>query len=70
MPFHSMRELVIWHGERGLLWQLGPALAPDEDAAEGAVPDAKATDVDRRPSFPDPTRKRSGEGSESSAKPR
>ena len=50
MSFHSMRELVIWHGERGLLWQLGPALAREEDERVERPTGAKATDPGQAPS--------------------
>jgi hypothetical protein len=36
MSFHSMRELVIWHGERDLFWQLGTALVAHADRAGDA----------------------------------
>ena len=47
MSFHSTRDLVIWHGERGLLWQLGPALTRDEDEPQEEQTRAKGDEVGR-----------------------
>jgi hypothetical protein len=47
MSFHSMRELVIWHGERGLFWQLGTALAVHEGRAEAGALEREAKEKDR-----------------------
>ena len=59
MSFHSMRELVIWHTERGLLWQLGPALARDEEKPEAKRPGAGVNPLGSPPSTADFKHKRS-----------